>query len=278
MTGIPSTASFVSQSGIFISAPPPSPLAPRHSPLAAGAARRPRMFLWLVVMLGGFILLQALTKSTSVRLRPGKERGDLVLDQHALPSEINGWHMQTFEPAPAPELLPPGQYWWVHQWAYQRDSQTAIVSFDQLGESQWHELTYCYRNQDWTIADRIAYADPEDGSPYIVARLEKNSGAKALLVFSVFFEDGSWATPPHVNLSHLNSKSLRPGLNDRIHERFNPIIMFADDDSRHTRALQCQVLVSGGEPAEPAIVDAAVNLHLASRSQFRNNWLQSRSP
>lgn len=209
------------------------------------------------------------------RQKPGVTRGDLVLSEDDLPMELAGWNRTRFVPAPSPEELPDGQYWWVHQWQFQKDGTVAIVSFDQLGESQWHELTWCYRNLDWTIEERTAFVESENGGPYVLVRLRRNPDEYAILVFSVFFEDGSWASAPDVNLSLMNRANLEaPELLDRLQMKFDPLIVSSGSGTAHTRALQCQCLVSGSDRFSSSEADFIVKLHLESRQQLRQRWLQ----
>ncbi len=212
------------------------------------------------------------------RPTPGPSRGDMVLTQDAVPRTIGDWKQVSFTPAPPPEELPAGQYWWVHQWQYQKDGTTALVSFDQLGEDQWHELTYCYRNLDWTIRSRTEYED-RDGGSYIVAELRKDSGEVALLVFSVFFEDGTWATPPAVDLARLNRKRAT-GVLENAMQRIGPDKLasadFASTSRGHNRAIQCQVLVTSSDSDVRAELDSAIQLHLESRQRFRSLWLDDK--
>lgn len=266
-------------------------------------------------------LLQTFARPSGARReKPGPTRGDLVLVEDDLPSKIAGWKRTGFTPAPLPEELPKGQYWWVHQWRYatdktsadddltkwhdglRRDSSVetterqsdeqnviyrtpndktaAIVSFDQLGGDQWHELTYCYRILDWTIHNRTEYEDA-DGGAYIVAELRKEPNEVALLVFSVFFEDGTWATPPTVNLNNLNQWNQATGVLDKATERIAPpqfqAPRFTSPSSGHTRALQSQVLVANADSNIESRLSAAIELHLESRQRFRSEWLAFRS-
>ncbi len=219
-------------------------------------------------------MLQSLGGKPEHRKKPGPARGDLILTEEALPAELAGWARTRFIPAPPVDELPEGQYWWVHQWQYKRDSETAIASFDQLGESQWHELTWCYRNLDWLIEDRTLFVEPESAAPYAVVRLRKGSGEHALLVFSVFFEDGSWAAPPDVNVALMNRGNLEdPSLLNKMQMKLDPLIVFGDQNAGHTRALQCQCFVAGSRRFSQTAIDAVVKLHLESRQKLRQRWL-----
>jgi hypothetical protein len=239
--------------------------------------RTPRIGLWILVTVLAMVALQVISKRPEASRKPGPARGDLVLGRDSLPATMGEWQKVAFKAAPAPEDLAQGQYWWVHQWNYTRQNNVAIVSFDQLGENQWHELTYCYRNQNRTIEQRDVFEDPESGGKFVVATMRGQQGDLAVLVFSVFFEDGQWATPPGVNLGLLNAK--KPGeqhddtIADRARRRFQPTITFDGADAGHDRALQCQVLIGCDEAHLQATIDSAIELHLASRSRFRDHWL-----
>ena len=219
------------------------------------------------------VVLQAISRRPEASRKPGPARGDLVLTQDSLPETLGEWRQVAFEAAPAPEDLAQGQYWWVHQWKYTRQKALAIVSFDQLGENHWHELTYCYRNQDRTIEQRDVYGAPEAGGKFVVAKMRGEQGDLAVLVFSVFFEDGQWVTPPSLILGQPDIRKSDDTLTGRIIERIRPSLDFAEVDTGHDRALQCQVLVGCDEDQLQSTIDAAIALHLESRSRFRDHWL-----
>lgn len=249
------------------------------TPDAPPAQRSPGVGLWLAGAVIAMIVLQVFSSRVTPESRiPGAARGDMVLTQDALPETIGNWKQVSFEPAPPPEQLPKGQYWWVHQWQYADDKNSAIVSCDQLGEDEWHELTYCYRNLEWTIHDRTEYpGNDSDGGPYVVAELRRASGETAMLVFSVFFEDGTWAAPPTVNLTHVNEKHT-PEFFEKVLQRTLPIVTSGAPTSDHARAIQCQVLVSNFHAEIKSELDSAIQLHLASRKYFQSKWLKHWTP
>ena len=233
-------------------------------------------------------LLQTFARpSGSGREKPGPTRGDLVLTEDALPTELAGWTRTRFIPAPPVDELPEGQYWWVHQWQYQKDGATALVSFDQLGEDRWHELTYCYRILDWVIDERSIQTNESSVGKYVVARMSKDDGQHGLLVFSVFFENGEWDLPPDFELSMVNTVALEneTKLIDRMVGRLQQPDVHPHAGSEATRpieagirrALQCQVLITTTEPITDSQVAATVDLHLQSRNHFRLCWLASSS-
>jgi hypothetical protein len=241
-------------------------------------AKRPSTALCLLVVLIGMGLLQTLARPSGARReKPGPTRGDLVLTEEALPAELAGWTMTKFIPAPPVDELPEGQYWWVHQWQYQKDGMTALVSFDQLGEDQWHELTYCYRGLHWVIDERIVRIDEEPIAPFVVAVLSKGNGDRAVLVFSIFYEDGTWASPPDVNLLSLNRNRQNHGVFGKTIDRFVAPITRSESQSGSTRALQCQVFAPSNSRAALAIseIDRCIQLHLITRQQFLQHWLNA---
>jgi hypothetical protein len=240
---------------------------------AERSSGQPRVWLWLFAAVLGVGLLQWLGGKPESRKRPGPARGDVVLLQNDLPEQIQEWKRAEFRPAMPPDVIPDGIYWWVHQWTYRTNDLFAAVSFDQLGEDQWHELTYCYRNQGRTIEHREVYLDPEDGGQYVVVTLKDPDQQFAVLIFSVFFEDGQWGQPPLVNISNLNVKTRNPGAADLLLERVNPTLTFENLSGSHDRALQCQVLVPCDELDISTTVDSAISLHLETRKHLRNLWL-----
>lgn len=80
----------------------------------------------------------------------------------------------------------------------------AIASFDQTFPG-WHELTKCYTNQGWKLVNRTRYPVDTDSNavdddvlewPYIEAHFEKETGERAMLVFSLFDGFGEAFDPP----------------------------------------------------------------------------------
>ncbi len=237
--------------------------------------------LCLLAVLLGLIALQIFARgSTNRREKPGPSRGDLVLTEDALPTELAGWTRTKFIPAPAVDELSEGQYWWVHQWQYQKDRTTALVSFDQLGEDRWHELTYCYRILDWVLDDRSIQTDESSAGKYVLARMSKEGGQHGLLVFSVFFENGEWDLPPDFELSLVNSFTQDQGLIGRMARRFRPPEIPqgvpARNETAIQRALQCQVFIATAKPISGSLVADTIELHLQSRNQFQSHWLAAR--
>ena len=154
--------------------------------------KQPRIGLLIAAIVGGIIVVQMFAKRSEPSKRPGSDRGDWVLVQSNLPDEIDGWKLHSIKPAPEPDQLPLGECWWVHQWVYQKANAHALVTLDQLGESGWHELTYCYHGSGWQIDTRTKLYDAVFDGAHVLAELGQESGEQTILLFSVFFEDGTW--------------------------------------------------------------------------------------
>jgi hypothetical protein len=211
-----------------------------------------------------------LTKPKPEQRIPGPARGDLVLERDALPETIGEWRCTQFQPALAPEKLPEGQYWWTHSWNYSNTPLVSIVSFDQAGFADWHELTVCYRAIDWQMKDRriIPAVSGTAGSWNVVlAEFERQSGDRALLAFSLFNQDGQPIESPDSDFKNTEGTIL-----DRFQGRVNP-------RQFHISALQTQVFVQHHSVLSEESVQEIIELHLQTRDRFREVWLeQSRMP
>ena len=95
-------------------------------------SRQPGLGLWVAFSVVSIVLLQIIAKRPESAKKPGPSRGDLTLQQDSLPVALGNWRQVGFRPAIEPNAVPEGIYWWVHQWLYQQENWTAIVSFDQL--------------------------------------------------------------------------------------------------------------------------------------------------
>jgi len=224
----------------------------------------------VVVAVLAMILLQVFaSRTTSKREPPGPARGDIVLGKDALPETIGDWKQVSFVPAAPPEELPEGQFWWVHQWQYSDGQHVAIVSLDQLGQNRWHELSDCYRTLDWEIKDRTIRTESDTSAPFVVVMMTRQTGETGILVFSIFFEDGSWATPPDINLAPFDAKKLDQSIWGKIRIRLVPKV-----DSGHTRALQCQVFVplKVGVNFTASDIEECIQLHLETRIRLLAQW------
>ncbi len=211
-----------------------------------------------------------LTRQNSTQTLPGTARGDLVLQQNDLPAEIAGWRQTAFEPAKSPEELPEGQFWWTHVWNYTNGPQNGIVTFDQADFMHWHDLTVCYRGIGWTVTDKSVLAGTADtqGWPCVVARMNKNETTSAILVFSLFFDDGD-----PVDARGYETQNTSP--ND-----FWRLLESRFENNRRTSKVasirQCQVLVPYSGKLNSETEASIIALHLQTREAFRKNWLEHR--
>lgn len=220
-------------------------------------------------------LLQTFARQTGGgREKPGPTRGDVVLTEDALPSEIAGWTRTKFIPAPPVDELPDGQYWWVHQWQYQKDGVTALVSFDQLGKDRWHELSHCYRNLGYTILQRDVFESSTASYLYVVATMKDASDTRAILAFSEFIDDGTPISPPFVWLKKLNSQQPVQGIWGRAVGRTEPYPYdnSTPENAQHRRVLQCQVLLTNLNDIDESKIKSAATLHTTTRDYFAKAW------
>ena len=238
-----------------------------------GQSQKPfRTSIILATCIAGIIACQMFAGRTATNQQPGEKRGDLVLQKNALPDTIGSWNCIGFEPAPEPNSLPTGQYWWVHIWHFVQGKEAALVTLDQLGLNHWHELTHCYQGNGWILTERTI--DSERNGPesipweYVTAHFKKASGQEAVLVFSTFYEDGTPADALRIGIDHDWNKST--DFTDRLLGRVN----HSNHEKPHSRALQCQVFVPLSPYSSPEIIRAVTELHLVSRVCFRDAWLE----
>ena len=252
----------------------------RSSEHPHGESKQPRTVLWLLLIVAGIVILQVGFRSSPLANTPGKHRGDLSLTADALPKQLAGWTGVGFDPAPPPESLPHAQYWWVHAWRYTQGFRLAMVTFDQLGLDHWHELTDCYEGSGWELKERTvqSVAEPDAAGSgvreweYVVARFEKTGGERATLIFSTFYEDGSPAEALRIGIDHKWENEL--SLTERLRNRVEAPANSEQDGIRHSRALQCQVFMPYSGTLPPEVKQSVIELHVASREQFRKLWRQ----
>jgi exosortase len=116
------------------------------------------------------------------------------LDERLLSSAANGWKLDSFET----EQRKSGDDFGEHSliWRYTTsDDCGAAASFD-FPFVNWHELTNCYENSGWTVVNRETQHPGDGQSPLVVAELEKPTGERGVLVFSLFDREGNDVPPP----------------------------------------------------------------------------------
>ncbi len=246
-------------------------------------AHRSSTTLWLIIAVLGMGLLQWLTRSQESNLLPGPERGDIIVQQDVLESEIGGWKQIKFTPAKNAEQLAEGQFWWSSSWHYQKGDLVAIVSFDQANWYDWHELTECYQAIGWELRGRTLRSDATVPSePTLVeATFEKSyRNESACLLFSEFDEQGRLLTAP--GLSVIRPK-VDPGAT--VFEKAQNRVEFDLDSDAHgpqntlrRKVLQVQVFVPHNRELTQLESSNLMNLHAHCTTSLRREWLRQSKP
>jgi hypothetical protein len=227
-----------------------------------------RVGYWLLAVVAGTVFTQALSKQAEDNLPPGPARGDLSLSRDSLPQQIGEWSNTAFE-VQSPEQLPQGQFWWTHRWNYANGALNGTVTLDQANFKHWHDLTVCYQALGWTVTNRrVADGESQTGDwPCIVAQMKKNETESAMLVFSLFFDDGD----PVNAREYENAATTPKDLGQLLQSRFG-------DKSRRTSSVvsvrQCQVLVPYNGSLDSETESRIVTLHLKTREIFRDKWVK----
>jgi hypothetical protein len=229
---------------------------------------------WLVIVVVGLFVTQAVTRSLSIDDKPGADRDDAVLDSDTLPRKIAAWECRQF----FPPVSDSDQSWATHAWTYQLKEHSCVVAFDQLGLREWHELTVCYEGRGWNISDRVIYTPQDDSSgwPYVVARMRNADGRYGLVVFSVFWGSGEPMAAPSDRLavSFTGRDAADGGLLSRLTGRVQSGTGSGDvRPGLESRGLQCQVFLTSFEALSSKQIDSVVMLHRATREKFRTAWL-----
>ena len=218
-----------------------------------------------VAGIGLLKLLQAVFPSVSATAPVGPTYGDLELQDDCLPEVIGEWQKDRFTPAPAPETLEKQPPFWTQSWEYQRGGSVALVSFDQANSfNGWHELSECYTANGWTLESR-KICDDENDWPYVVSRFTKSPNMHNIIVFSLFFDDGTAVSPPELTIDQARNRDMT---------MFEKLGRRATRSSRTDRSRQCQVLVAQSEPVSEGLEKQAVSLHLATRASVLSHWLK----
>ena len=226
-----------------------------------------RVGYWLLAMVAGTVLTQVLNKQAEDNQPPGPARGDLSLMQTALPQQIGDWRFVSFE-VQSPEQLPQGQFWWTHRWDYSNDDLSSTVTLDQANFMHWHDLTVCYQAIGWTVTDkRVIDGDNEhEVWPCVVAHLKKGGTESAMLVFSLFFDDGDPVNARDYEALATSRKDFGQLLGSRFEKK-----------ERRTSSVagvrQCQVLVPYRGALDSETESGIVALHLQTREIFRDEWV-----
>lgn len=239
------------------------------------ASQSPRTGIWLLLIVSGFVAIQTFNTRPEP-VGPGPQRGDLVLQQNALPTEMRGWHFRRFQPALPSEQLPDGQFWWTHAWNYRRNQLDALVAFDQANWRSWHELSMCYQAIGWTLVNRQVVSI-SDAVSVVQATFERPTHERATLVFSLFAQDGSLIQPPEIGMpaaqENETDQSFTSLLNSRLTWKMPEGAQQSSNTETFDRILQCQVFAQHDEPLSDEEVRGLMDLHLETLGCFRNAWL-----
>jgi hypothetical protein len=223
---------------------------------------------WLLAVIAGTVVTQVVTKQSEEVKPPGPERGDLALSRDFLPQQIEEWNNTAFE-VQSPEQLPQGQFWWTHRWNYANGALNSTVTLDQANFQHWHDLTVCYQAIGWTVTSRRVAdgrSQTEDW-PCIVAQMKMNETESAVLVFSLFFDDGD----PVNAREYENAATTPKDLGLLLESRFG-------NKPRRTSSVagvrQCQVLVPYEGSLDTEAESRIIDLHLQTREIFREKWVK----
>ncbi len=230
--------------------------------------KKTRVGYWLLVVVAGTVFTQVLNKQAEDNQPPGPARGDISLSRNALPQQIGDWKFAAFE-VQSPEQLPQGQYWWTHRWNYTIQDLNSTVTLDQANFMHWHDLTVCYQGIGWTVTDkRTADGNSQAADwPCIVAHLKKSETHSAMLVFSLFFDDGDPVNARDYTTAATASRDFWQLLESRFGGK-------KGRKSGVARVRQCQVLVPYEDVLDSETESSIVALHLQTREIFRDHWVK----
>ena len=218
----------------------------------------------LVVLIVTAQILTRIFGTGSVAASAGRARGDIRLPQDVLPAELNGWNVVAFQEPKEGDV--PGVIGWSHSWTLQKDQGQVLVSFDQVGFMGWHELTQCYEATGWTLSERQVRTSGQSPSAfdwsYVQAQLEKPSGERAVLMYSIFNGDGDTVLP-------VDAPNKTEGIFDRLTQARGTR---KEASAEASRCLQVQLLIPSGKLLPEEDREEMSRLHLETREILRRHW------
>lgn len=235
--------------------------------------------LWVIIAVIGMGLMQWITRSRDVRLPPGPGRGDIVVQQDVLDTEIGGWTQVRYTPAKEAEELPDGQFWWSFTWQYQRGDLVALVSLDQADWDGWHELTVCYRAIGWELTERDVLALQDSGDTPVIAKaaLSKElTREQATLVFSEFDQDAEVLAAPILSMQLEDNDrpvTLMENLNNRVGYN-EPPQQNQPPSVAPTKVLQAQVFLPHQRTLTDEEQSSLLTLHTNCLRSFQGEWIR----
>lgn len=223
---------------------------------------------WIAAIVVGLVTVQILTGWIQATYEvAGTARNDLELNVDSLPDILGTWSKTSFERVSSGDGRNQNDRVWTHSWRFQKDRLSAYVAFDQAGFMHWHDLTVCYQGLGWSMDQKrvLSDADATEEWPVVSARLSKQDGSTALLLFSLFFDDGDPVDARAYELAGTVEDGFRRMLGARFDRNRRT--------SRIARLRQCQVFVQYTGELAPSTESSIVDLHLRTRKTFRDQWL-----
>lgn len=240
-------------------------------PIPANPNGRLRTAAVISGLVGMIILVQVATRqfgTGSLAAKAGIARGDIRLNEDAIPTEVHDWNVVAFqEPKEGDTADGIG---WAHSWTFQKNQRKVVVSFDQVGFMDWHELTQCYQATGCTLADRKVMSGKKNQDAndwgYVQATLMEASGEQDVLMYSIFNGLGEPVEPPGSTLPEKSN-----GFFDRLSPK-NGLKLGTNPES--SRCLQVQLLIPGGKEISDEDHAALEQLHFQTREIFRQHWMK----
>lgn len=183
-----------------------------------------------------------------------------VLDRNTLAEQQSGFAMSSF----AKRQRPAASQFGVHaaEWQYRMGEIDALVACD-FPFVGWNELEENYRAQGWEVVTRrvVVLLGKHDAHrvPMVEVSLRRVDGTQALLMYSLFDNQGRHITPP--GTAGLSFSSWYRAINDRIQRRMT-------DFGVNFASCQIQLLLTGDGAMKSANREAATGLFVASRDRI----------
>lgn len=242
---------------------------------SAGRTRWATISLCVLVMLGGlfsmsdvvknFVAMKAMDEQFKSRFFDSDVM--MALEEQDLPAVIATWQLGRF----ASEDRGRGSDFGQHSdiWSYTSPQCNATISLDQPFPG-WHELTTCYTLVGWSLRDRVVRQASSKGGekwPFVEAKMVRDDGTNALLLFSFFDISGQPSQPPE-DWGRLNeyANRIRNRLSNRIRSSFFQGSLY-----------QAQLFLVSENAIDGTDREEAVQQYLELRETMRARFLERRS-
>jgi exosortase len=162
----------------------------------------------------------------------------------SLPEQLQEWRRLDAGAPTARKIETLGIY--SHVWQYQRGALVATVALDYPFRG-FHDVSICYQNAGWTIAEERQRGAPGTGQPPLVELVMTREGLeRGWLLYGTVNEQGAWQPLPQRGVqSRLSSANANEAPTYRV-----------------------QVLLTGYAPMTPAARQQAWQLFETARSQL----------